>query len=40
MTSTGDFISKVEEVNYKDIVIEDIDLEQVDEHMNEREMEA
>ena len=40
VTSTGGFISKVEDVNTKNIMMEDIDLEQIDEHLNEREREA
>ena len=40
VTSTGDFISRVEETNRKNIAIEDIDLNQVDHHLDEMEKEA
>ena len=40
VTSTGDFISRVEEVNTQGMELEDIDLDLVDEHLNKQEREA
>ena len=40
VTSTGDFIARVEEVNKQGMELEDIDLELVDEHLNKQEREA
>ena len=37
VTSTGDFISKVEDVNKMNMELEEIDLEQIDEHLNSME---
>ena len=40
VTSTGDFISRVDTINKTDIPIEEIDLEEIDEHLERQAKEA
>ena len=40
VTSTGDFISRVDTINKTDIPIEEIDLEEIDEHLEKQANEA
>ena len=40
VTSTGDFISRVDTINKTDIPIEEIDLEEIDEHLEMQAKEA
>ena len=40
MTSTGDFIALVDGINMKSILIEDINLDEVDEHLDNQAKEA
>ena len=40
VTSTGDFISKINDINSQEIKIEDIGLKQIDDHLDREKKEA